>query len=672
MIKKQLLFVIATLFISAAFAQQQERIIRFHSDIKIETDGRIEVAEHIKVYAGGNEIKRGIVRELPLYRENEKGKRVRMDYSILSVQCDGADTKYHTERNSGKLELFIGDANVLLRAGEYDYIIRYESWGQIGFFDDFDELYWNVTGNEWIFPIEQASAAITLPGNANAIQTACYTGAQGVTGKDYTATDRGNIQVFTATRRLAPREGLTVAVGFPRDIIDRPPPPTAAKAFWDDHRYGACGWAGVALCLLYFLISMHMTGKPHVKPVAIPVFTPPRNLSPASLRYLNAKYYDNNSFTATLVEMAVKGAMNIRCDAKKKYSLINKMNTEQLRPEELQMHDTIFKGTETKSAKLLEQLIKSAESNPALKESLNMEELQKNMPEKNTEVEVNQKNYIKFSQARTDLKEAMGKQWNLKDYYRENNRYIALGGLILNVIFTLYIILTGGSAEVGWALAFASPFIALEVTYILTAAPIIPKRGSIHIHSCMGISTAFIVVGIVLGALVESDNVVIHWPSVVFFTAMSLAYRYYAKRLKMFTADGAQLSAEIDGFKMYMQTAEEHRLNMLTPPERTPELFERLLPYSIALGVANDWCKKFDNVLKRFNYQPEWYNGAESISVTGFATTFTALSTSFNRSVDNAQSPPSSGSSGSSDWGSGSGGGGYSGGGGGGGGGRGW
>jgi uncharacterized membrane protein len=93
------------------------------------------------------------------------------------------------------------------------------------------------------------------------------------------------------------------------------------------------------------------------------------------------------------------------------------------------------------------------------------------------------------------------------------------------------------------------------------------------------------------------------------------------------------------------------------------------LPYSIALDVANDWCKKFGDVLKRFNYQPEWYNGAEDISVTGFATTFTTLSSSFSRSVDSAQRDPSSSdSSGSSDWSSGSGGGGYSGGGGGGGG----
>ena len=64
--KKTLFLATTTLFITATFAQQQERIIRFHSDIKIETDGRLEIAEHIRVYADGNKIKRGIIRELLL------------------------------------------------------------------------------------------------------------------------------------------------------------------------------------------------------------------------------------------------------------------------------------------------------------------------------------------------------------------------------------------------------------------------------------------------------------------------------------------------------------------------------------------------------------------------------------------------------------------------------
>jgi len=670
--KKIFFLVTVVLLIStASYGQQQqaERIIRFHSDIKIETDGRVEVAEHIRVYAGREEIKRGIVREIPIYRVNNRGKRVRIDFNILSVLCNGAEAKYYTERNSGNLEVYIGDEDVLLNVGEYDYTIRYESYGHIGFFDDYDELYWNVTGTEWIFPIEQASAAITLPGNANAIQTDFYTGVKGAKGKDCRVEDRGNIQIFTTTRRLAPHENLSVAVGFPRDIIARPPPPTKAEVFWYEHTYGICGWAGAAIFLFYFFITMLTAGKPHIKPVAIPTFKPPRNLSPASIRYLTKNKFDNKAFTVTLVEMAVKGAMNIRCDAKKKYSLVNKMNTDALRPEELQMHTTVFGDGESNNSKVLEQLMKQVESNPALKESLNLDELQENIPKVETEVKVNNTNFAKFSQARIDLKESMKEQWNLKDFLHENKVQIILGGLILNAIFMLYIILTGWLEEVSWALVAASPFVALEIIYFFKTAYRFEKLGC-SLYS-FGLFALLLFISFVLGT--KNGDVPIHWPSAVFFTALSLAYSFYAKRLRMFTAEGAALSAEIDGFKMYMKTAEEHRLNLLTPPERTPQLFEKLLPYSIALDAANEWCKKFGDVLKRFNYQPEWYNGTEDISITDFADTFSDMTTSLDRSVDSATKDPSkSDSSGSSDWDSGSSGGGSSGGGGGGGGGRGW
>jgi uncharacterized membrane protein YgcG len=142
----------------------------------------------------------------------------------------------------------------------------------------------------------------------------------------------------------------------------------------------------------------------------------------------------------------------------------------------------------------------------------------------------------------------------------------------------------------------------------------------------------------------------------------------------MYTPDGAKLTAELDGFKIYIKTAEEHRLNLLNPPERTPELFEKLLPYAMALGVSNEWCQKFGDVLMRFNYRPDWYDDPNFVSsgftVASFAGTFASLSSSFSTSVGSASS--SSSSSGSSSWSSGSSGGGYSGGGGGGGGGRGW
>jgi len=611
-----------------AFGQSQERIIRFHSDIKIDTDGRIEVAEHIKVYAAGDEIKRGIIREIPLYRTNNIGKRVRMNYKILSVQRDGRDTKYDTENESGNMLIYIRDVNVLLKPGEYDYTVVYESYGQIGFFDDYDELYWNVTGNTSVFSVEQASAAITLPGDAVAGKTTCYTGKQGSREQDCSVENRGNVQVFTANRRLAPREGLTVAVAFPRDIITRPPPPTEAEMFWNEHSYSICGLTGTFICILFFYFSFRKVGKRPIKPVAIPTFKPPRDMSPASVYYLATRGYGNKAFTATFVEMAVKGAMNIRCEKKKKYSLVNKKNTEWLRSEEKLMHDVIFAGDSKES------------------------------------VEVKQENYTKFSKADTILRKAMGQQWNLKDFSRENRGHIAFGGFLLNVVFALYVYLTGATEEVFLALALVSPIIALEIAIMLSTG--LDAEIGCKTYVSGFLLVLFLVAYVWVEVYDDDSGAGIHWLSAVFFAALSLLYMVYSKRIKsVSTAEGVKIAAELEGFKMYMKTAEEHRLNILTPPERTPELFEKLLPYAIALGVSNEWCKKFDDVLKQFNYRPEWYNGAEDFAVVGFATTFTALGSSFVSSVSSASTSPSSGSS---DWSSGSSGGGYSGGGGGGGG----
>ena len=663
--KKLIILTIATLFITATFAQQQEeRIIRFHSDIKMETDGRIEVAEHIRVYAGGNEIKRGIVRELPLYRKNDKGKRIPMDYRILSVQCDGADTKYHTERSSDKLEVYIGDAEALLRAGEYDYTIAYESYGHIGFYDDFDELYWNVTGTEWIFPIEQASAAITLPGAAKAIQTNFYTGVKGATGKDCRVDDRGNIQVFTSTRKLAPREGLTVAVGFPRDIIDRPPPPSKAEALWYEHTYGICGWTGTVICLLFFFITLNTAGKRPKRQVVIPTFRPPRDLSPAAVNFLAHRRIFSTAFTATLVEMAVKGVLSIRCE-KKKYWLVNKMNTEGLRSEEQKIHAAIFPEKKAKDSEIIEQLRAAAESNPELKANLNIEELQKELSE--PEVEVSISNNEKFRKANGALETEIYKQFKFEDHYRDNSKYVPIGGLLLNMVFALYLILTGWTGEVGLAFVFASPFIFMEILVLLTA---FKKLTFGRTHFLLASFITLIILYLVI--LFSGDMTVDHLPSFVFFTVFSLLYIVYVVRIRrVFTPEGAKINSELKGFKMYLQTAEEHRLNMLTPPELTPELFEKLLPYAIALKVSNEWCKKFDNVLKTFDYHPQWYDSSESLSTVGFATSFESLGKTFDSSVFAAKREPvsdDSSSSGSSDWSSGSSGGGYSGGGGGGGG----
>ncbi len=615
-----------------ANGQQDERIIRFHADIVIDTTGRIEVAEHIRVYAAGIDIRRGIIREIPIYRRNNTGRRKHVDIRVLSVQCNGADVPYLRKEESGHAVIRTGDENTWLTPGEYDYTIRYESYGHIGFFDDFDELYWNVTGNGSVYVIESASASITLPGGATAGNTACYTGVEGASENECTVEDRGNIQVFKAARPLAPGGGLTVAVAFPRDIVKR----SSFAKLYQLYLAVLLTVFSMILCLLYATIGR--VGRPR-NPVVIPTFKPPRNLSPASVNYLYSRMYENTAFTVTLIEMAVKGAIAIRYEGKKNYTLLNGKNTECLQPEERQLHATLLSGSE--------------------------------------KVEVDSQNHTRFSKAENYLKNFLQQHWNLNDYFCENRKYVAWYGVILNLIFMFYLLLSGFSESVLWAFAAVSPLIALEFLLLWGAG--FNLQIGIQAFLAGAAGTLLLSLLVIADLLSENGTLEIHGWSAGFFASMSLLYFIYTKRIRVYTPEGARLTAELKGFRMYLKTAEEHRLNILTPPEHTPELFEKLLPYAVALGVSNEWCNKFSNILTQLNYQPEWFVSKRKayMNTYGFMNIFTAsltrsIASSVAKTKQNFSSSPSSPSSGSHRWSSGSSGGGRSGGGGGGGRTRGW
>jgi uncharacterized membrane protein len=147
-----------------------------------------------------------------------------------------------------------------------------------------------------------------------------------------------------------------------------------------------------------------------------------------------------------------------------------------------------------------------------------------------------------------------------------------------------------------------------------------------------------------------------------------LAYIFY-HLLKAPTALGAQTLDQIDGFKMFLETAEKDRLEMLHPPQVTPEVFEKYLPYAIALDCENQWSKKFEaeaaaaGLDTNQGYRPYWYSGSNFTGI-GAAAFASSLGSSIGAAAASASTAPGSSS--------GSGGGGFSGGGGGGGGGGGW
>jgi len=145
--------------------------------------------------------------------------------------------------------------------------------------------------------------------------------------------------------------------------------------------------------------------------------------------------------------------------------------------------------------------------------------------------------------------------------------------------------------------------------------------------------------------------------------AFFLIYQYLIRKP---AKEKLKIKSLIDGFKMYMSAAEEKQIAYFNPPELTPEIFEKLLPYAVVLGAEDVWGEKFQNLIDKSlidqTYQPTWYTGGR---IGNFSTFNHTLNSSLSNSLSKSATPPSSS-------GSGSGGGGFSGGGGGGGGGGGW
>jgi uncharacterized membrane protein YgcG len=156
------------------------------------------------------------------------------------------------------------------------------------------------------------------------------------------------------------------------------------------------------------------------------------------------------------------------------------------------------------------------------------------------------------------------------------------------------------------------------------------------------------------------------WISYLVFT-MAL-HGLFTFLMRAPTRPGRLVMDEIEGFKMYLGTAEQDRLDRMRSPALTPEVFEAFLPYAYALGVENNWCERFareipDEVRQQSGYHPAWYSGRYH-GINALTHLGDDFSSSFSTAIASASSPPGSSS--------GSGGGGSSGGGGGGGGGGGW
>jgi uncharacterized membrane protein len=107
------------------------------------------------------------------------------------------------------------------------------------------------------------------------------------------------------------------------------------------------------------------------------------------------------------------------------------------------------------------------------------------------------------------------------------------------------------------------------------------------------------------------------------------------------TGQGVLVHEKIEGFRRYLSVAEKDRLEFHNAPEKTPELFDRFLPYAIALGVEDKWAEQFKDLELP---ERDWYTGSPGTAFTAAA--LVSDLSSFTGDVSAAAAPKSSGSSG--------------------------
>jgi hypothetical protein len=286
-----------------------ERILRFVSDVTIDRDGELTVTETIRLRAEGRDIRRGILRDFPTIYRRDDGAMVNVGFEVLSVMRDGSPEPYGLERKANGWSIRIGDPDKVLTQTQHEYVIRYKTRRQVGFFAEFDELYWNATGTGWTFPIDEAEARIALPERVPFRTSAVYTGPQGARGKDARVVDEqaGRI-VFRTTRPLPRNNGLTVAASFPKGIVL--PPSVVRQTIWLLQDNPAVGVAAVGLPLVlgFYFIAWLVVGRDPPRGTIIPLFAPPDGMSAAAVRYVGNMGFDDKCFTAAIIDLGVRRA----------------------------------------------------------------------------------------------------------------------------------------------------------------------------------------------------------------------------------------------------------------------------------------------------------------------------------------------------------------------------
>lgn len=610
-----------------------EQIDQFDVYVKFLDNGDVEITEEITVCATGNQIKRGIFREIPSRYVYGPFKTEHRKLEFTKILRNGEPEPHKVDRYVFGARLYIGDKNVFVD-GVQKYSITYLTDRAVRPVQDSDsllEFYWNVTGNYWPFMILKARIFIPYNDAVPIVQFAAYLGESGSDNQNgwthYIDSTGGYWVAETKPDYiLSPQNGFTIAVAWNKHDFVKWNQGFGDKD-WKMRDFGLEIWTGLGMAgaFVIMLLIWLFVGKDPFRRATAPQFDIPDNMEPAMLGYILRMGYHKNLFSATIVNLAAHKKLKIS-KPKRRFELTR-----------------LKSGAPVSSIEqeTLDKLVSSAGSQLIIDRSKSTGE--------------------KILAAQNNLKGSLEERG--KKYFHANYGWGALALLMLLGSIAMGII--KGYHFEGEVAVFAG-MVIMSIGVLYHMFKWIFRRiwhnlfGSGWGYKLLAIVPATAALCILVYFLQRDSQTTI---SPIFAAQLGLiicALDIYFFLIKKPTKLGTRIMEEGKGLKLYLTTAEKKMLDFLHCPEKNIETYEKYLPYAIALGVESKWNEKFSKELKTW----EKSTGDTSFDYRDYSSYST--SGGIGSAISSAASfSASSGSSGS-------GGGGSSGGGGGGGGGGGW
>jgi len=584
------LLALVALLMAAKPGFAEEFFQSYQAVIDIAEDGTLTVTETIVARVEGDRIVSNIDRRIPRFTLDGDGKLTKVGFKVFSAELDGAPTGWHANWAAENIDLSVGEFprrhyNPVLTQGDHVFRLTYVTDRHIRFFDAYDELTWNVTGDGWELPVREIEATINLPQGAKPIKTDFFTGEPGAIGKDAYVLTADNKISASSTRPFLPGESLIIIVKLPKGVIAVP----STRSQWErwilDNLSLLIGCIGLVISLTYYYRAWSTVGRDQKSGRIAPRWVPPEGISPAVVNYIDRRGFGDNvwiAISATMLDLANKGYL--------RFETLLKIIIIQRTAKSLDV------GTSPSDQTLLDAIEASGQHLP-----------------------VDWKHGRRIKEMGEEFRSSIEMD-HYEKYFKYNDDYRDTGSLLCVLLIGATLYFSGWGLEMTLLLgAFYFTFLGVvwcgnsSIRNIRSFGEVL-----IWLRTLISVVAVFIAC-LIFGELFMEDlwfeiTHDLNSIGLIAATLILLINILFFFLLPAPTPLGRKMKDQIQGLRLYLRATKKDRLKIQGAPEMSSKHFEALLPYAVALGVEKNWIKSFESSCPAAAtgadlYSPAWYQG---------------------------------------------------------------